>query len=197
MTLLQSDDHRYFVRPESPASLTAYATVPARYETASVFDIDDAGGEISLRVRALPALFIKDYDAIPGNGPVDWPSRFDVDSWGLFSARNGESWAGGAAVSHDVALLPAGDWAGASVIWDLRVAPAHRGRGVGTMLFTAAEEWARQKGSTHLFVETQNVNVAACRFYQRLGCAPRRVERGAYPEFPGEVLIVFGKSLVR
>jgi streptothricin acetyltransferase len=195
MTPTPSDDHRYSIRHESAASLAEYATVPARYETSSVFDVEDAGGVISLRVRALPTPFVKNYDAIPDNSPAGWPSRFTVGGWGFFSARTGASWAGGIAVSGDVALLPAGEWTGASVVWDLRVAPAHRGRGVGTMLFAAAEGWARQRGSTRLLAETQNVNVAACRFYERQGCAPRDVERGAYPEFPGEVLILFEKSL--
>ena len=57
-----------------------------------------------------------------------------------------------------------------AVLWDIRVAPSSRRRGVGAALFCAATEWAAATGYQELKVETQNVNVAACRFYGRHGC---------------------------
>jgi GNAT superfamily N-acetyltransferase len=39
-----------------------------------------------------------------------------------------------------------------------------RGLGIGAALFRAAERWAVARGARWLKVETQNVNVAACRF---------------------------------
>jgi hypothetical protein len=44
-------------------------------------------------------------------------------------------------------------------------------------------------------VETQDVNVAACRFYTSAGYALANVERGAYPAFPDEVRLIFEKVL--
>lgn len=40
----------------------------------------------------------KDYDAEPGNHPVDWPVRFDVRGWDVLAARCGEHRVGGAVI---------------------------------------------------------------------------------------------------
>ena len=64
-----------------------------------------------------------------------------------------------------------------------------------TALFRAAERWARGRGCLALKVETQNVNVPACRFYARMGCALRSINRAAYPELPGEIQMLWWKEL--
>ena len=82
-----------------------------------------------------------------------------------------------------------------AVLWDIRVSPDVRGRGVGSALFRAVETWATGKGCKELKVETQNINVAACRFYARHGCVLRAADRSAYPQFPGEVQLLWYKNL--
>jgi len=64
------------------------------------------------------------------------------------------------------------------VLWDIRVSAAERGTGIGSALFRAAEDWARARGCGWLKIETQNVNAAACRFYQKMG--PPRFYVGAF-----------------
>jgi hypothetical protein len=44
-------------------------------------------------------------------------------------------------------------------------------------------------------VETQNVNVAACRFYARQGCVLTAVDPFAYPALPGEIQLLWYKDL--
>jgi len=44
-------------------------------------------------------------------------------------------------------------------------------------------------------VETQNVNVPACRFYARMGCVLGGIHRFAYPELPGEARLLWYKAL--
>ena len=63
------------------------------------------------------------------------------------------------------------------------------------MLFRAAEEWARQKKCRQLKVETQNINMPACRFYHRMGCHLGAVDRYAYADFPDEVMLIWRKDL--
>ena len=58
-----------------------------------------------------------------------------------------------------------------------------------------AEAWARACGATWLKVETQNVNVPACRFYARQGCVLGAVDRFAYPALPDEVRLLWCKHL--
>jgi ribosomal protein S18 acetylase RimI-like enzyme len=44
-------------------------------------------------------------------------------------------------------------------------------------------------------VETQQVNVVACRFYQRQGFSLERVAAAAYPSLPDEVQLLWIKAL--
>ena len=76
-------------------------------------------------------------------------------------------------------------------LWDLRVHPDYRGKGVGHLLFSQAVEWARQKHCLRLKVETQNINVPACRFYARHGCELRGINRYAYGEALDETQLLW------
>lgn len=60
-------------------------------------------------------------------------------------------------------------WNGNAFIEDLAVDRAHRGHGVGTMLVDAAVAWAKGKGLRVVSLETQDVNLLACRFYLKYG----------------------------
>jgi GNAT superfamily N-acetyltransferase len=160
----------------------------------SVLDVADVGGRFVLTERRIPHPFVKDYDAIPGNGPCTWPARFSIDGWGLFSARLNEQWVGAAAIAADPALVSDGP-PNAAVLWDLRVSPDHRHAGIGRRLFATAEQWARDRSCNVLLLETQNINVAACRFYERQGCVLDRVGRTAYPTLADEIQLLWRKAL--
>jgi GNAT superfamily N-acetyltransferase len=70
-----------------------------------------------------------------------------------------------------------------------------RSNGVGTALFKAAEVWSMAKGCRQIKVETQNINVPACRFYAKQGCVLRTVQLHAYSEFPDEAQLLWYKDL--
>jgi ribosomal protein S18 acetylase RimI-like enzyme len=82
-----------------------------------------------------------------------------------------------------------------AVLWDIRVSPEARGAGLGSALFQATAGWAVARGCEWLRVETQNVNVAACRFYQKMGCTLGAIDRFAYPDLPDEVQLLWWKAL--
>ena len=82
-----------------------------------------------------------------------------------------------------------------AVLWDIRVVPGARGAGVGSALVWAAAAWARARGCAWLTIETQNVNAAACHFYQQMGCTLGAIDRFAYPGLRGEVQLVWWKAL--
>lgn len=50
---------------------------------------------------------------------------------------------------------------------DLAVDPEHRSRGVGARLLGAAGDWARDRGATHLELDTAESRDDAQRFYER------------------------------
>jgi ribosomal protein S18 acetylase RimI-like enzyme len=60
-------------------------------------------------------------------------------------------------------------WNGYAYIDDFAVDVKHRRQGIGRLLIRRAMEWARDKGCPGMMLETQNNNVAACRFYESCG----------------------------
>ena len=140
--------------------------------------------------------WVKDYDAEEGNSPLDWPSRFDVRSWCFLAAYSGRARVGGAVVvtsESEMDTMEGRD--DLAVLWDLRITPSFRGCGVGSRLLAAAETWARARGAHSLKVETQNINVPACRFYAHRGFVLGAVNEGAYESFPDEIQLFWYKEL--
>ena len=96
--------------------------------------------------------------------------------WHMWLARIGNQGVGGASVALGTSGLDMLEGrSDLAVLWDLRVAPDFRGRGVGRALFFEACSWARDRGCTELKVETQNINAPACRFYAAVGCQLRQL----------------------
>ncbi len=61
------------------------------------------------------------------------------------------------------------NWNGLALIEDLAVVARARRTGAGTALMDAARAWAGSQGLSGLMLETQDVNLAACRFYRKHG----------------------------
>ena len=181
---------------EDAASLEDYARVPIAFEVREIVEPirEAARNGFSLVPRVVETPWIKDYDA--HDAPPEWVSRFDLSHWAFFAARVDGARVGGAAVvldAPDVEML-----AGRSdvaLLWDIRVRPDARGRGVGSALIASAERWSVTKGAKWIEVETQNVNTPACRFYERMGFVLREVNPGVYPSLPGEVQLLWYKPM--
>ena len=181
------------------ANISEYAGIPIAFTVSSVFDVTEdpkTPGKFLLNERQLSRPYVKDYDAIEGERPTDWAKRFDVSNWRMFEAYIDDRHVGGAVVAlrtEGVTILEGRD--DLAVIWDIRVSPSVRERGIGTALLHAAENWAQEQGYRSLRVETQNINVAACRLYVAQGCALTAVNRGAYPQLPDEIQLIWEKAL--
>jgi len=190
---------RVDIREESPTRLEEYGAIQTAFEVRERLvcnPVDGGLGGILLTCRPVERPWIKDYDAIDGNRPVDWPAYFDVARWGILAAYMGSRRVGGAIVAHDtpeLAILGGRD--DRAALWDLRVAPDARRQGVGAALFAAGARWATARGCRALVIETQDVNVAACRFYARQGCTLHAIERFAYPALPDETRLLWHVAL--
>jgi GNAT superfamily N-acetyltransferase len=184
------------IHQETLAALSEYASIPSRYEVSQILAptaAESKMGGIALALRDVTTPYLKDYDADSGCGPLQWRERFDLTGWGIWIAREERRCVGGAAVAlKDSQLKPRSDVA---VLWDLRIAPEARRRGIATALFDSAEAWAKSKGALWLEIETQNVNVPACRFYVSRGCTLGAVHRFAYPSLPHEIRLLWYKAL--
>lgn len=181
---------------EPMPELAEYARVPIAFEVTQVLELVELEGGLGglmLSERAVDIPGVKDYDAV--EGPESW-ARFDLRKWGWFAARERGRRVGGAAVAFDTPGIEMLEGRrDLAVLWDIRVAPEARGRGVGAALFRAAEAWAAARGATRLKVETQNINLPACRFYRRMGCELGAIHRFAYPALPHEAQLLWYKQL--
>lgn len=194
------------VREETVAALPDYARVPIAFRVTSRFRIDliqrGLGGLTLVEEAVTP--FVKDYDAVKRYDaakrevprPVGWAVRWNIANWGILGAFDGEQQVGGAVIAWNTdgvnMLYGRTDLA---VLWDLRVRPERRGTGVGTRLFAHSLAWARERQCREILVETQNINVPACRFYAHQGCTLAAINRYAYPDLPDETQLLWYQKL--
>lgn len=160
------------VKPVNRTTLSEYIKIPITFEVDSKVEIERVGsgleGLILREVRVEPT-FIKDYDL--EEKPTDWLKVFNMDHWRVFQGLEEDELVGGAVVAMktpEVHMLDGRD--DLALIWDIRIKPDFRRKGVGTRLFKAAADWANSRGCRYLKIDTQNTNVKACRFYASQGC---------------------------
>lgn len=123
-------------------------------------------------------------------------ARFPIQFW---LALDGDRPVGSATIVWDTPAIHRLDGRkDLAVLWDLRVHPDYRGRGLGRSLFEQAARFAREMGLAQLKIETQNNNVAANRFYQAMGCRLGVFHRFAYAGIAGvedEVMLLWYLAL--
>jgi GNAT superfamily N-acetyltransferase len=185
---------------DPPGSLDVYASISSAFDVRTVLDVSAGSLEdtmVTWPERRLAKPYRKDYDAVPGNHPTEWPVLLQSARTLQLGAYIGAQRVGGALLLFDgptVELLEGRR--DLALLWDLRVASSHRGRGIGTTLFATATAWAREQGCRELLVETQDINVPACRFYARRGCRLAAVRPHAYAQFPEETQLLWRRTLV-
>lgn len=184
------------LREGGSEDLGEHVSIPIAFRVERVLRPRPGGGPLELIEERLSEPWWKDYDAEDGGDPALWPRRFDTSTWTVISAWAGAERLGGAVlIAHTPGIDMLEGRNDLALIWDLRVAPAHRRRGVGSRLLAAAAEWARSNGCRELKVETQNINVGACRLYERHGFELRSVVVGSYPGLSDELQLLWYRSV--
>lgn len=189
---------RFEVKEEPIETVAEQADVSILFRYDRVLElsaVEDGLGGLRLSEKLLSAHRVKNYDARKNDSPSDWSKRFDLRNWGFIVARCEGLRVGGAVIACDCGEVNMIDRPGQAVLWDLRVAEDFRQQGLGAVLFTAVEKWALERGCDQLKIETQNDNIAACKFYQRQGCELGAINRFAYPELPDEIQLLWFKQL--
>jgi GNAT superfamily N-acetyltransferase len=180
--------------------LDRHADIPISFRVDRVLELSAPGsglGGILISEAAVVSPWVKDYDAEDGEGPTRWLERFDTSHWGLLTAYEGLDRVGGAVIAFrtpSVHMLEGRD--DLAALWDIRVRPEQRSTGVGAALFRAVEGWVRARGGRMLKIETQNINVGACRFYARMGCTLVAIDQRAYRDLPHETQLIWFKDLL-
>jgi len=180
---------------EGIEQLAAYATVPIAFEIRSLVNLEELRTSHGATITEIPTTpRWKDYDE--HERPAALPARFDMSNWLIASAFEGPRRLGGMIVARDTPGCDMLEGRKDLVVpFDVRVHPAERGRGVGRLLFGYVVAWARTHACVELRVETQDVNVGACRFYRAMGCELHSVIEGAYGPELHEAMIIWRQRL--
>jgi GNAT superfamily N-acetyltransferase len=186
------DNIQIVQEPATEAMLHSYAQVPIAFQVKSILRVDllDSGlGGIRLVEEAVAEPYLKDWPIDgPDEGPVQWARRWDTSDWAILSAYLDGRRVGGVVLAvHNGDMWFLRRRSDTAALWDIRVDWDYRGQGIGHALFNQLIELARRRGYRRLMIETQNTNVAACRFYARQGCYLGAFERHAYEDWPEDV----------
>ncbi|HBC45716.1 MAG TPA: hypothetical protein DCZ43_01580 [candidate division Zixibacteria bacterium] len=187
------------IREEPLSWLAEYGSISIAFMVSTILDIANGNCDLDRLIKSehqIETPYVKDYDLIPGNNPIDWAATFDIANWGLISARVDGKIMGGAVIAHQTDnLIMLEEQTDQAVLWDIRISPDWRGRGIGSALLAASERWAKVRGCRIFKIETQNINVAACKFYARQGYKLEKIQPNAYPELPDEIQLIWCKNL--
>ena len=180
---------------ESPAAAAVHdhAQIPIAFDVTERLDLS-SGDRVhiaaTIPTRAVHPAYVKDYDLHAGQSA----ELCDMTQWWFAGAFLDMQRIGGAVVIPNTRGVE-GDAPDNAVLWDIRVHPAFRRRGVGRALLAFAESHARACGHRHMQIETQDINVPACRFYSRAGYTLTRINPHAYASLPDEVQLIWQRSL--
>ena len=142
--------------------------------------------------------YIKDYDADEDGPPTTWPRYFDMLNWGFLLARPDAGAAAGRwgchRLEHGRSEHARRSGRPGRVVGYPRPTGTSRPGHRRVCFCACAPNWARQRGCTQLKIETQNVNVPACRFYASQGCELGVIHRYAYagrPQVANETMLIW------
>jgi len=187
------------IKQIGPDDYSRYAKVTPEFAVTSVLEVEPVAmgiGGLSLREMPVAHPYPKyDHD----EDPVDWAGQYDLADWGIFLATIDQCPVGGAAVAPPTAgFIVTEGREDVAALWDIRVSPGFRRRGVGTALLEHCAEWASERGFAFLDIEAQNVNAPGCRFYAKNGCELVEIRRFGYarcPEFAHEAMLIWHLKL--
>jgi GNAT superfamily N-acetyltransferase len=168
--------------PEDAAVLEALDT---SFQTNRIYRVWREPMSFTLAEEVVDPPLRKDYD-LRSLTPSEWESLHHA-----VVAETGGEPAGFAAVE----FVP---WNRRVIVRHLYVAPAHRRKGIGAELLGGAERFARSAGARCLWLETQNVNFPAIRFYLRSGFRLCGLDESLYDPAtvgPDEVALFFMRPL--
>ncbi|MFZ4395341.1 MAG: hypothetical protein ACOYOU_06900 [Kiritimatiellia bacterium] len=92
------------IAEESAGVLAEYGRIPISFEVRSVFEVqplEDGISGILLSERPVARPWVKDYDALKGEGPMRWGDQWNISNWGVISAFGKGVRLGGCVIAHD------------------------------------------------------------------------------------------------
>ncbi|HEY1572515.1 MAG TPA: GNAT family N-acetyltransferase [Pseudonocardiaceae bacterium] len=127
-----------------PSDESAVASIDASFQTRRIYRVERLDLGFRLREHELPDVLRKRYGVLPVTG-------------GIVAECDG--------VITGYAELTYSRWNRRAVVEHLYVSATRRGQGVGSALMLRLVDQARAFGARSVWLETQNVNLPAVRFY--------------------------------
>ncbi|MEU5038978.1 GNAT family N-acetyltransferase [Streptomyces sp. G9] len=158
-----ADDTTYEIRTATPEDAGLVEALDGSFTTATVFHVETAEDGFTLRETAVDPPLTKVFPDDEDDSTDEGDQELRGDPTFLAVAPDG-SLAGFVSVAY-------ARWNRRLTIEDIEVAPDHRGRGVGRALMSRAEEFARERGAGHIWLEVTNINAPAIHAYRRMGFA--------------------------
>ncbi|MFB7403446.1 GNAT family N-acetyltransferase [Streptomyces rubiginosohelvolus] len=158
-----ADDTTYEIRTATPEDTGLVEALDGSFTTATIFHVETAENGFTLREIPVDPPLTKVFPADEDVSADEGDQELQGDPTFLAVAPDG-SLAGFVSVSY-------ARWNRRFTIEDIEVAPGHRGRGVGRALMSRAEEFARERGAGHIWLEVTNINAPAIHAYRRMGFA--------------------------
>ncbi|NOR44049.1 MAG: GNAT family N-acetyltransferase [Candidatus Delongbacteria bacterium] len=172
--------------------LEEYHKVPIRFSSDTIYPEELFAGkaeDINLIETPVPP-FTKDYDE--HELPYKWVEKWDISNWCILKTEIDGKYIAGAVIAYNtngVNMLEGRD--DIAVLWDIRVSPEYRGKGIGEKLFKEAIKFTEEKNCEFLKIETQNINVNACKFYKKMGCYLGKYSINEYKDFSDEIMMLW------
>ncbi|MFJ5863780.1 GNAT family N-acetyltransferase [Streptomyces parvus] len=161
-----ADDTTYEIRTATPEDTARVEALDGSFTTTTVFRVEMAENGFTLRETPvhppLTKVFPEDEEEEEAEEAEEDGAKEGNPTF-LAVAPDG-SLAGFVSVAY-------ARWNRRLTIEDIEVAPGHRGRGVGRALMSRAEEFARERGAGHIWLEVTNINAPAIHAYRRMGFA--------------------------
>lgn len=181
------------IKEVTKEELQEYAKIPMWHKVSTILKLEKIkgglGGIIFEEIEVEP--YIKDLGK--EEKPLMWEKNFDISNWGFFIAYDDDKPVGGACLvykTEGVNMLNSRE--DLSVLWDIRVHPDYKGRGIGSMLLSASKNWSKTRNCKQLKIECQTNNVPACRFYAKNGAILGSIDEYAYYEdYDEEVQLIW------
>ncbi|MGW1338433.1 GNAT family N-acetyltransferase [Streptomyces rubiginosohelvolus] len=160
-----ADDTTYEIRTATPEDAGLVEALDGSFTTATVFQVETAENGFTLQETRVDPPLTKVFpdDEDEDDSADEGDQELQGDPTFLALAPDG-SLAGFVSVAYE-------RWNRRLTIEDIEVAPDHRGRGVGRALMSRAEEFARERGAGHIWLEVTNINAPAIHAYRRMGFA--------------------------
>jgi len=157
------------IRPLRSKDIPHLPSIRPTYQSPTVLALIKDGHDLSIQWRLVERRLTQPFD----KGTLyDFGPNLQLEIRGRFNQAEQTYQRVAEDEGHLVGLLDMEyeAWNNTVFLWNLMIDLDYRQKGLGRRLWHRGLEYAAKVEARAIMIETQNTNVAACRFYLRMGC---------------------------